>query len=169
MHTFQPIDLDFLDKNAFQLIGKDWMLITTRRGGKVNTMTASWGGFGVIWGKNVVYVVVRESRYTKEFLDASETFSLTFFQNPPRGELKYLGAVSGRDEDKITNAKLELLLDDDDTPYIGDGNLIFICRKMSATPITDETILDEDVIKQWYADGDYHTLYIAEITKVLAR
>ncbi len=168
MHVFQPIDLELLDKNAFELIGKDWMLVTASRGDKVNTMTASWGGFGVMWGKNVVYIVIRDSRYTKEFLDASETFSLTFFDNPPRAELKYLGAVSGRDEDKIANAKLEVLRDGE-TAYIGDGNLIFLCRKMSATPITEETILDKKMVKQWYSDGDYHTLYIGEITKVLAR
>lgn len=168
MHVFQPVDLELLDKNAFQLIGKDWMLVTASRGEKVNTMTASWGGFGVMWGKNVVYVVIRESRYTKEFLDASDTFSLTFFNTPPRAELKYLGAVSGRDEDKIANARLEVLRDGE-TAYIGDGNLVFLCRKMSATPITEETILDKDALKQWYPDGNYHTLYIGEITKVLAR
>ncbi len=168
MHTFQPIDASFIDKTPFELIGKDWMLITAKMGAKVNTMTAAWGGLGVMWGKDVAYIVVRESRYTKEFLDKSDTFSLTFFQEPPRGELKYLGAVSGRDEDKIANAKLELLFDGG-TPFIGDGTLIFICRKMAAIPITEETILDKDMVKKWYPDGDYHTLYIGEITKVLAR
>lgn len=168
MHLFQQVDIELLDKNAFQLIGKDWMLITTCDGEKVNTMTASWGGFGVIWGKNVAYIVVRESRYTKEFLDKTDTFSLTFFEKTPRAEFKYLGAVSGRDEDKIANAKLEVLKDGD-TAYIGDGNLVLLCRKMAATPITEENILDQDALKQFYADGDYHTLYVGEITKVLAR
>ena len=167
-HYFQPIDLELVDKSPFQLIGKDWMLVTTSKGDKVNTMTASWGGFGVMWGKDVVYIVIRESRFTKEYLDDSNTFSLTFFENPPRGELKYLGAVSGRDEDKIANARLEVDWDDG-TAYIGDGNLVLICRKLSATPITDETILDKSIIEKCYPDGDFHTLYFGEIIKVLAR
>lgn len=168
MHQFQKISTDLVNNNIFQMIGKDWMLITAGNGDKVNTMTASWGGFGVMWGKNAAYIVVRESRYTKEFLDSSDTFSLTFFENPPRGELKYLGGVSGRDEDKIKNARIDVCYAGD-TPFVGDGNLVFICRKMSATRIDDSTILDKKVIENWYADGDYHTLYIGEITEVLAR
>ncbi len=168
MHQFQPITTDLVDKNIFDMVGKDWMLITAGNKEKANTMTASWGGFGVMWGTNVAYIVVRESRYTKEFLDSSDTFSLTFFENPPRGELKYLGAVSGRDEDKIKNARIDVCYEGD-TPFVGDGNLIFICRKMSATPINEDTILDKNILDKWYADGDYHTLYIGEITQVLAR
>lgn len=168
MHVFQPIDLELLDKTPFQMIGKDWMLVTTSKGDKVNTMTASWGGFGVMWGKDVVYIVIRESRYTKELLDGTDTFSLTFFEEPPRATMRYLGAVSGRKEDKIATADLEADWEGD-AAYIGDGNLVFICRKMSATPITKETILDPSILEKWYTDGDYHTLYIGEITKVLAR
>jgi flavin reductase (DIM6/NTAB) family NADH-FMN oxidoreductase RutF len=168
MHVFQPVELDLIEKNAFQLIGNNWMLVTTCKGEKVNTMTASWGGLGVMWGKNVAYIVIRESRYTKELLDATDTFSLTFFADPPRAEMKYLGAVSGRDEDKIASARLEVCRDGE-TAFIGDGSLVFLCRKMSATPITEETILDKEALKKWYPDGNYHTLYIGEITKVLAR
>lgn len=168
MHVFQPIELDLLDKTPFQMIGKDWMLVTTSKGDKVNTMTASWGGFGVLWGRDVVYIVIRESRYTKELLDETDTFSLTFFEEPPRAAMRYLGAISGRKEDKIATAKLEVDREGD-TAYIGDGNLVFICRKLSATPITEDTILDKSMIEKWYADGDYHTLYVGEITKVLAR
>lgn len=168
MHVFQPIELDLLDKTPFEMIGKDWMLVTASKGEKVNTMTASWGGFGVMWGKDVACIVIRESRYTKEFLDETDTFSLTFFEEPPKATMRYLGAVSGRKEDKIAAAKLEVGWEGD-TAYIGDGSLVLICRKMSATPITKETILDKDMLEKWYADGDYHTLYIGEITKVLAR
>lgn len=168
MHVFQPIELDLLDKTPFQMIGKDWMLVTTSKGDKVNTMTASWGGFGVMWGKDVVYIVIRESRYTKELLDETDTFSLTFFEKPPRAELRYLGAVSGRQEDKVASARLEVCREGD-TAYIGDGSLVLICSKLSATPITDETILDKEILEKHYADGDYHTLYIGEITKALAR
>ena len=121
-----------------------------------------------MWGRDVVYIVIRESRYTKELLDETDTFSLTFFDEPPKAEMRYLGAVSGRKEDKVASARLEVGREGD-TAYIADGNLVLICRKMSAVPITKETILDKEMLEKWYADGDYHTLYIGEITKVLAR
>ena len=73
------INPEQIGKTPFELIGKDWMLITAQNGEKTNTMTASWGGFGVMWNKNVAYIVLRPQRYTKEFIDNSETFSLTFF------------------------------------------------------------------------------------------
>ena len=100
MHTFQPYPADMLELNPFTKIGKEWMLITSGNKEKANTMTASWGGLGVLWGKNVTYIFVRDSRYTKEFIDANDTFSLTFFEGQ-QAALKYLGTVSGRDESSL--------------------------------------------------------------------
>ena len=56
-------------ENAFEMIGKDWLLITAEKDGKVNTMTASWGGVGVLWNKKVAYIFIRPQRYTKEFVE----------------------------------------------------------------------------------------------------
>ena len=69
MHTFQKKDKTVLTMNPFDKIGKQWMLITSGDEDKANTMTASWGGVGVLWGSDVVYIFVRQSRYTKEFID----------------------------------------------------------------------------------------------------
>ena len=75
MHTFQPYPMDILEFNPFKKIGSDWAVLTAKADDKVNAMTISWGGVGVLWGKNVVYVFVRDSRYTKEFLDGGDSFS----------------------------------------------------------------------------------------------
>lgn len=74
MHTFQPIPVDMLDMNPFTKIGKEWALLTAGNKQESNTMTISWGGVGVLWGKNVVYVFVRDSRYTKKLIDAGDFF-----------------------------------------------------------------------------------------------
>ena len=79
--------------NAFDKIGKQWMLITASDGEKLNAMTASWGGLGVIWGKKVAYIFVRESRYTKEFIDKSDTLSLAFFTEDKKPMLGYMGEM----------------------------------------------------------------------------
>ena len=61
--------------NVFDLIGKKWMLVTAGDQNKFNTMTASWGGMGVMWHKNIAVTVIRPSRYTYEFVDNNDTFS----------------------------------------------------------------------------------------------
>ena len=168
MHTFQPYPIDLLEFNPFSKIGKEWFLITAGDEEKVNTMTASWGGMGVIWGKNVVYIFVRDSRYTKEFLDKQDTFSITFFNSDQKSALKYLGAVSGRDEDKIANARMHIQMADG-TPFLDEGTLVLLCKKLSATKIEPEHFLDIAIDETWYKDKDYHTMYIGEITQILAR
>ena len=154
--------------NAFELIGKDWMLITAQKQDDVNTMTASWGGLGVMWGKNVAYVVIRPQRYTKEFVDASETFSLTFFEEGFREKLSYLGTVSGRDEDKIKKSALTVVKEET-APYFEEGKLVLFCKKLYTQQINPENFLDKNLEQKWYPQKDYHTLYIAEIIKALQK
>lgn len=168
MHAFQKVEFDQFEVNPFNKIGKDWMLVTAGNEEKVNTMTASWGGIGVMWGKNVVYVFVRDSRYTKEFIDSEGTFSLSFPSEKYRKEMKFLGTISGRDEDKIAEAGVHVAYHDG-IPYIDEGNMIMFCRVMSETPITREDYLDDDIDTTWYANKDYHNMYIAEITEIMAR
>ncbi len=171
MHTFQPYPAAMLDINPFSKIGTEWMAVTAGDSDKVNTMTASWGTLGVLWGKNVVSIFIRESRYTKEFIDRMDTFSLTFFDVSDKENklaLKYFGAVSGRDENKIANAKMHVDYADN-TPYIDEGNLVLICKKLSATKILPQQFLDDTIAGLWYTDNDYHTMYVAEITQILAR
>lgn len=168
MSKFIEIKPEELNKSPFQLIGTDWMLVTAEKENKVNTMTASWGGLGVMWGKNVAYVVLRPQRYTKEFVDSSNTFSLTFFDQNYKKQLGYLGSVSGRDEDKITKANLTIQYSDN-TPFFEEGNLAIICRKLYAQELKPECFITSELDDKWYPEKDYHTLYIAEVEKVLIK
>lgn len=176
MHNFQQITMDYFKENPFKIIGKDWMAISAEKDNKVNAMTASWGGLGVMWGKNVAFIVVRDSRYTKEFIDAADTFSLNFF-NPEFKEYKealsYLGTYSGKnDPTKIKNAgfKVNFYVDENkkETPIIDEARMVLICKKMFAQKLTKDSFLTPE-IEKWYKDGDYHTLYIAEIQQMLGR
>lgn len=167
MHAFQPFPIEQLELNPFEKIGKEWALVSAGSRQKANTMTISWGGVGVLWGKNVAFIFIRDSRYTKEFIDANDFFSVSFLGNQYRDALNYCGSHSGRDEDKLSNAGLtwnyKLSI-----PFIDEGNLVLLCQKLSATKITEDSFLVPD-IKKWYTDGDMHTMYVAEILEVLAR
>ena len=167
MHAFQPFPIEQLEINPFEKIGKEWALVSAGSKKKANTMTISWGGVGVLWGKNVAFIFIRDSRYTKEFIDANDFFSVSFLNDQYREALNYCGSHSGKDEDKLKNAGLNwnytLSI-----PFVDEGNLVLLCQKLSATKINEDSFLTPD-IKKWYADGDMHTMYVAEILEVLAR
>jgi len=157
-----------LQKNPFTMIGKEWMLVTAEKEGKVNTMTASWGGVGIMWGKPVAYIFIRPQRYTKEFIDAADTLSLSVLDEEYRKTLSYLGTVSGRNEDKIGKSGLTVA-HEGETPYFAEANTVLVCRKLFAQPYDPAGFIDKSCDEKWYQEKDYHTMYIVEIEKVLVR
>ncbi len=168
MAAFQTIPPEELQQNPFQSIGKDWMLVTAAKNNKANTMTAGWGALGVMWGKNVAYIAIRPQRYTKEFIDHASTFSLSFFSQDKKEMLGYLGKVSGRHEDKISKSGLALVYSAS-TPYFAEANLVLICQKLYAQELRPDCFIAQELKHTWYADGDYHTMYVGEITKALVK
>ncbi len=169
MHVFQPIETTEFDFNIFQMVGQDWFALVTEKDGKPNAMTAGWGGVGVMWGKNVAFVVVRESRYTKEILDETEFFSMCFLNKDKyKTVMRYLGAVSGKQEDKISAMGLNVE-HFRGVPYLDEARTVFCLRKMFKAPMEAANMLDPEIIPKWYEKGDYHNLYMAEIIQVMAR
>ena len=94
---FKEMKAEELQFNPFTKIGKEWMLVTAGDEEKHNTMTASWGAMGIMWGKNVATVYIRPQRYTKEFIDKEERFTVSFFSEEYRQALEVCGSKSGRD------------------------------------------------------------------------
>lgn len=168
MHTFQPISADFAEFNPFTKLGKEWALVTAGTKANANPMTISWGGVGVLWGKNVAFIFIRDSRYTKELIDNGDFFSITFLDEAYRNALNYCGSHSGRNENKIENAGLTMGVRHS-IPYIDEGNFVLLCKKMSATRITEDSFLTPEIKEKWYKDGDMHTMYVAEIIEIMAR
>jgi flavin reductase (DIM6/NTAB) family NADH-FMN oxidoreductase RutF len=174
-HGFNTVDCRQLSDNPFQLIGHDWALITAEKEGRANTMTVAWGGLGVMWGKPVIFVAVRPERYTYEFIEAANAFSLTFFNESFRKTLGHCGTVSGRDEDKIKKNNLTLLYDGT-VPYFQECRMALICKNIMATTFKPEDLRDKDFVKFYGGGNDpsglgggYHTLYIAQISNALLK
>lgn len=162
--AFEEINIKDLDMNPFTAIGKEWMLISAGDQSKINTMTASWGGVGVLWGDDVITAYIRPQRYTKEFVDKQECFSLTFFDGYKK-ELGVLGSVSGRDTDKINDVHFHPVFLDG-VPTFKEGKLVFIVEKIYEDTIKPELFKDKDIDEKWYPQKDYHTMYIAKIKKI---
>lgn len=169
MNAFKTMDTKDFKEGPFRLIGKEWMLITAMKDGKVNTMTASWGGLGVMWNMDVVYAMIRQSRFTKEFVDASDCFSLSFLNHEIYAkELGYLGSVSGRDENKIEKANIHVNYQDG-VPFIDEAEKVFICKKLFAQTMSPESFIWKEMDEKFYQDKDYHDLYVGGITQILIR
>lgn len=160
-----PEDLINENVNPFKLIGKDWMLVTAGNENGWNTMTASWGFMGVMWGKNVATTVVRPQRYTKEFIDDSDYFTLSFFDDNDKSALSYCGSHSGRDVDKAKETGLDPIFIHNTTSF-KQAKMIIVCKKMYAQEMTADSFIDKSADEKWYADKDYHVQYIGEIVAV---
>lgn len=168
MSNFKEIAPNDFGAEPFKM-KSEWMLITAEKDGKVNTMTVSGGGYGVMWDKNVIFIIIRPQRYTKEFVDGSESFSLTFFNNKEyKKQLAYLGKVSGRDENKIENAGLTVAFEDG-VPYFEEAEKVFIVKKLYIQQMVEDSFLDKTISDKWFPKKDFHMLYIAQITKALVK
>lgn len=164
---FKEISTAEWNENVFTRIGKDWMLISAGNDDRVNAMTASWGGMGVLWNKQVVYIFVRPQRFTKTLIDASDHFAISFYQENQREMLAYMGKASGKDEDKIEHCKLHVSCDG--APYFEEAKEVMICRKLFAQQFTPESFSDVQIEQMNYPEKDYHIMYVGEIEKILVK
>ena len=168
MNTFKEIQPEDIRDNPFKLIGSDWMLITAGDLKSFNTMTASWGGLGVLWDKNVAFCFVRPSRYTFEFINKHETFTLSFFPKEFRHVLTYCGSHSGKQVNKVSHCNLTPVKGSIDDVYFAEARLVIECRKIYFTDIHPSGFLAQ-TLTDIYPEKDYHRVYIGEVVKVLAK
>jgi len=164
---FTAIQPDQLNDNPFKLIGKDWMLITAGAPESFNTMTASWGGLGVLWERKVAFCFIRPTRHTFGFMEHSPIFTLSFFEERHRKTLAFCGSHSGRDTDKIKDAGLTPV-DKDGFVYYQEARLVLACRKLYFQDLSPERFVDPK-IGDMYPQKDYHRMYVGEIETCLLR
>ena len=141
-----------------------WFLLTAgeNRPGGFNSMTVSWGAFGVIWHRPLAIVVVRPQRYTRRFIDQYNTFSVCAFGEEHRSALEMLGTQSGRDTNKMRDCGLTPIgLPNIACPGFAEAKLILECRKTYFTDLEPEHFL-ADFIAEHYTN-DYHRVYFGEV------
>ena len=169
---FHEITVSDLSFNPFTRLNKDWALVTDTDPdtGKVNSMTVSWGGVGVLWNKNVVTIYIRPQRYTHEFLEKTDRFTLSFYDMEAEGmrqALTVCGRKSGRDLDKIAEAGLHLT-GEKDYPWFEESQLVFCCKTLYRSAF-DPSRISDDIKASAYPGEDYHDVYIAEIEKIVKK
>lgn len=159
-------ELSQLNMDPITMIGKEWTLISAGDQESYNMMTASWGGTGVMWNKNITFVVLRPQRYTLEFVEKKDCYALNFFDESYRPALSYCGAHSGRDVNKEKESGLTPVFDEE-APYFAEAKLVLICRKLYKQTIDPAGFIDKALDGKNYPGKDYHECFVGEIVKVL--
>ena len=164
--AFKEIKAKDLGENFIKSIADEWMLITAGNEDGYNMMTASWGFVGEMWGNDTVIAAVRPQRYTMEFIDKNDYFTLSFYGDK-KDIHKVCGSLSGRDVDKTKMTGLTPVFTDD-TVYFNEARLVIICKKQYVAPLYEQGFLDKQILDKWY-DGDLHNMIFGKIEKVLIK
>lgn len=166
------MDLKNFNLAPLYKLDQEWALLTAGTKEKFNTMTISWGGFGTIWNKPVVIIYVRPNRYTYEFIENNEYFTISFYDDEYKKDLGILGSKSGREIDKVSLTKL--------TPeFLKEGitfkqaKLTIFCKKtyfqdLDIKNINNKSILQSE-IDRFYNNEPMHRMYIGEVVDIIDR
>lgn len=165
LQGFRQISPEQIPGNIIKLLSQDWMLITAGDAGKYNTMTASWGGLGHLYGKPVSFCFINPARYTYQFMEKGGTYTLTFYTETYRDALQFCGTHSGKDTDKVKATGLTPIVTPTGTPAYAEAWLILECRKMVSQSFTPEALSDEKLHTEWSGKA-MHKMYIGEILNV---
>lgn len=162
---FKEINPKDLDENFIKLIADEWMLVSAGNKEKYNMMTASWGFAGEMWGADSVMTVIRPQRYTLEFINDNDYFTLSFYGDN-KDIHKVCGSKSGRDTDKTALTGLTPVFSDN-TVYFNEARLVLVCKKQYVQQMDESCFTDKEPLR-WY-NGDLHYMVIGKIEKVLVR
>lgn len=165
---FTLIAPEKIQENAIEMIGYEWMLIAAGSKDDYNMMTAAWGGLGYLWQYPVAFIFIRPQRFTFEFTEKYEHFTLNFFDKQYRKALSYCGVHSGRDVDKANECGLTLKYSDNGTIAFNEARLILECKKVYHDDIKPENFT-EDQAQKIYPTNDFHRMYIGRIEKCLLK
>lgn len=160
---FKKTSPEALNENFFTLINNDWMLITAGEKEHFNTMTASWGTTGILWNKPIAVCFIRPHRYTFEFAERYDHYTLSFFNKNHKEILNYCGAHSGRTVDKTSKTGLKPVETPAGSISFEQSRLIIECKKIYADYIKEENFLTTTLISKHYPKKDFHRFYIGEI------
>lgn len=166
----ETIAIDQFLVRIYRLWDRQWFLLTSGdfAQGYYNTMTISWGSLGVMWNRPFVQVVVRPTRYTYEFMERYDTFTLCAFSDKYRRALNLLGSMSGREGDKIAKAGLTPIASTHvAAPAFAEAELVIECKKIYWDDFDPAHFIDPG-IEANYSERDYHRIYFGQVLAIHA-
>ena len=166
---FKQINPEDISENPFQIIGKEWFLISAGTKDGFNMMTASWGTMGVFWNKPIAICFVRPTRHTYGFMEDNDVFNLSFLGNENKTIHKVCGSLSGRDIDKVKEAGLLPVETEHGAITYEQSRLTLECKKIYFDDLKPVFFLPDGIDEEIYPAKDYHRMYFGEILNVYQR
>lgn len=154
-----------LNANVFEQFDKKWALLTAGTEGSFNTMTISWGGLGTLWSRPVATVYVKPCRYTYEFMERNDYFTVSFFPEDYKKDLGLLGSKSGRDGDKLALTSLHAKPLENGMGF-AEAELTLVCKKLYFQDL-DASRIPEDALDRYYKTEAPHRMYIGEVVDII--
>ena len=151
--------------DVMRIMSSKGLLLATWKdaGTTANAMTIGWGMIGIIWGRPIWQVVVRPSRYTYQLMEREKFFSVNVMPKSLDAALKLCGVASGRDRDKLTDAKLTAVRGEGvGAPVIRESVIHYECHVLHANDFIPEAMIP-DIRTGCYPSGDYHRIFWGEI------
>jgi flavin reductase (DIM6/NTAB) family NADH-FMN oxidoreductase RutF len=164
--TFEIIKAEDFNENVFKLIGHDWLLLTAGTTESFNVMTASWGTMGILWNKPVVQIFVRPTRYTFQFIENQDVFTVSILEKGNKDKLNLCGTKSGREIDKIKESGLLPIMTKENGICYEQSRIVLECKKIYFDDLKPVFILPDEVDDKFYPEKDYHRQYFGEILSI---
>lgn len=143
-------------------LSRGGVFLTTGDDKKANTMVIGWGGITVFWGKPIFLVPVRKSRFSYNFINENNEFTVSIpLDTDLKKSLAFCGTKSGRDYDKFEECNLTKIPGQRvNVPIIGECPLHYECKVVFKQDMDPEK-LDPAINERFYPD--YHTMFYGEI------
>jgi len=136
--------------------------LTVTAKGQTNVMTIGWGLVGILWGKSVMMVAVRNSRHTFSLMEDADSFTVSVPTTGMHKELDFCGTRSGRTIDKFEECKLVARKAQRvGSPVLDVPGYHYECRGLYKSALDPQMLAKE--LETLYPKKDYHTLYFGEI------
>jgi len=161
MKDINPLEISL---RIFDEIGQNAFLLTSGILEHHNSMTVGWASLGYLWRKPMAFVYVRPQRYTYEFMEKYNFFSINFFDPNYSDVLHLFGTKSGREIDKMHPQKITPVDFEHKAVYYHEAKCVFICRKVYYEDLKPENFVDKSFLKN-YPLHDFHRIYYGEIEK----
>ena len=165
----KKMDLSEFAPSIFNLFGDRTPLLTAGDRTACNTMTIGWGQLGRIWRVPTCTVFVKHKRFTETFMEKSDYFTVSVLPESMKDALDFCGTKSGRDVDKFEACGLTVAYGEGDAPYIAEAEIVLVCKKLYAQDMDTMCIADDGPMTRFYADGDYHRIYIGQVVEAYQR
>lgn len=142
-------------------------LLTAGDQTKCNTMTIGWCQLGRLWNQPVCTVYVRPERYTYQFMENQDTFSVAVLSKEQKDTMHLCGTKSGRELDKIRACGLTLQYGAENTPFFEEADWALVCRKLYQQDLDPAGVLSQSVIEPFYGkSGGWHRVYVGEVLEI---